>query len=140
MSLKEVSGHVLNVGDKVKMNIPVIADGAMDGVEYTASGKNYWRYMNEHPDEVYTVEGYDFENEQCPYILSGYMSSIGGNWSADELIHVPEPTSRFEIIKNMTVEEMAKELIPMVVELCEDGVPSEELILSWLSNAPGATL
>lgn len=44
MSLKEASGHVLNVGDKVKMNIPVIAEGEMDGVEYTASGKNYWRY------------------------------------------------------------------------------------------------
>ena len=27
MSLKEASGHVLNVGDKVKMNIPVIAEG-----------------------------------------------------------------------------------------------------------------
>lgn len=134
MSLKEVSGHVLNVGDKVKMNIPVIAEGEMDGVEYTASGKNYWRYMNEHPDEVYTVEGYDLNNEQCPYILSGYMSSVGGNWSADELIHVPEPASRFEVIKNMTLEEMAKGFIPMIMELCEDGVPSEETAMEWLRS------
>jgi len=132
--LKETSGHQLKVGDRVRMNIPVIAEGEMDGVEYTASGKDYWRYMKEHPDEVYTITRIDFDNEDCPYILSGYMESDGGNWSSDELILVPVPTSRFEVIKNMTLEEMAQDLIPMIAELCEDGIPCEDLVRQWLSS------
>ena len=132
MALKETSGHVLNVGDKVRMNIPVIGAGDLEGVEVTNTGKDYWRYMNEHPDEVYTITKYDLAYEDCPYRLSGYMSD--NTWASDELIHVPEPQNRFELLKNMTVEEMARELIPMVMELCEDGVPSEELVLDWLNS------
>ena len=59
MAIKEISGHILEIGDRVKMNIPKIGEGDMDGVEFTLSGENYWRYMNTHPDEVYTVEGFD---------------------------------------------------------------------------------
>lgn len=132
MAMKETSGHILNVGDKVRMNIPVIGAGDLDGIEVTTTGKDYWRYMNEHPDEVYTITKYDFAYEDCPYRLSGYMSD--NTWASDELIHVPEPQNRFELLKNMTVEEMARELIPMVMELCEDGVPSEELVLDWLNS------
>ena len=132
MAVKETSGHVLTVGDKVRMNIPVIGAGDLDGIEVTATGKDYWRYMNEHPDEVYTITKYDLDHEDCPYRLSGYMSD--NTWASDELIHVPEPQNRFEPLKNMTVEEMARELIPMVMELCEDGVPSEELVLDWLNS------
>lgn len=132
MALKETSGHVLNVGDKVRMNIPVIGAGDLEGVEVTNTGKDYWRYMNEHPDEVYTIVEYDYNYETCPYRLSGYMSD--NTWSSDDLIHVPEPQNRFELLKNMTIEEMARELIPMVMELCEDGVPSEELVLDWLNS------
>lgn len=132
MAMKETSGHVLNVGDKVRMNIPVIGADDLDGIEVTATGKDYWRYMNEHPDEVYTITKYDLDYEDCPYRLSGYMSD--NTWASDELIHVPEPQNRFELLKNMTVEEMARELIPMVMELCEDGVPSEELVLDWLNS------
>ena len=54
MPLHEISGHVLKVGDRVKMNIEAIGQGDLDGVEFTKSGKNYWLYMNQHPDEVYT--------------------------------------------------------------------------------------
>lgn len=136
MALIETVGHQLEVGDKVRMNISIIAEGEMDGVEFTASGKNYWRYMNEHPDEVYTVIAIDENNEDCPYVLSGYMESDGGNWSSDELFHVPEPANRFEVIKNMTVSEMAKGLIPMLIELCEEGVPSEETVQEWLLSNP----
>lgn len=132
MALKETSGHVLNVGDKVRMNIPVIGAGDLEGVEVTNTGKDYWRYMNEHPDEVYTIVEYDYNYEACPYRLSGYMSD--NTWSSDDLIHVPEPQNRFELLKNMTIEEMARELIPMVMELCEDGVPSEELVFGWLNS------
>ena len=106
MKMKEISGHVLNIGDKVKMNISAIGQGDLDGVEFTTTGKNYWRYMNQHPDEVYTVVDYDFSNEnETGYVLSGYMED--NNWYADELILVPEPETRFETIKNMTKDELA---------------------------------
>lgn len=133
MPLHEISGHVLKVGDRVKMNIEAIGQGDLDGVEFTKSGKNYCLYMNQHPDEVYTITKVDFNYEDCPYFLSGYMDT---NWAADELILVPTPTSRFEVIKNMTLQEMAKDLLPMVLDLCEDGVPTQELVSEWLSSAP----
>ena len=136
MPLHEISGHVLKVGDRVKMNIEAIGQGSPDGVEFTKSGKNYWRYMNQHPDEVYTITKVDFSYDDCPYFLSGYMDT---NWAADELILVPIPASRFEVIKNMTLQEMAKDLLPMVLDLCEDGVPTQELVSEWLSSAPDVT-
>mgnify|MGYP000129652444 CR=1 FL=1 len=136
MPLHEISGHVLKVGDRVKMNIEGIGQGSPDGVEFTKSGKNYWRYMNQHPDEVYTITKVDFSYDDCPYFLSGYMDT---NWAADELILVPIPASRFEVIKNMTLQEMAKDLLPMVLDLCEDGVPTQELVSEWLSSAPDVT-
>ena len=136
MPLHEISGHVLKVGDRVKMNIEGIGQGSPDGVEFTKSGKNYWRYMNQHPDEVYTITKVDFSYDDCPYFLSGYMDT---NWAADELILVPIPASRFEVIKNMTLQEMAKDLLPMVLDLCEDGVPTQELVYEWMSSAPDVT-
>lgn len=136
MPLHEISGHVLKVGDRVKMNIEAIGQGSLDGIEFTKSGKNYWRYMNQHPDEVYTITKVDFSYDVCPYFLSGYMDT---NWAADELILVPIPASRFEVIKNMTLQEMAKDLLPMVLDLCEDGVPTQELVSEWLSSAPDVT-
>ena len=136
MPLHEISGHVLKVGDRVKMNIEGIGQGSPDGGEFTKSGKNYWRYMNQHPDEVYTITKVDFSYDDCPYFLSGYMDT---NWAADELILVPIPASRFEVIKNMTLQEMAKDLLPMVLDLCEDGVPTQELVSEWLSSAPDVT-
>ena len=35
MAIKEISGHILEIGDRVKMNIPKIGEGDMDGVEFT---------------------------------------------------------------------------------------------------------
>ena len=133
--LAETSGHVLEIGDKVRMNIPVIAKGDMDGGEFTATGKNYWRYMNEHPNEVYTVTGLDCDTgDAVSYELSGEMT--GSNWYSEELVHVPEPASNFEVIKNMTIEEMAKDLMPMLLEIIEDGLPPEETVLQWLNKKP----
>lgn len=134
MPLKETSGQILNVGDRVKMNIKVIGEGDMDGVEYTTSGVNYWRYMNEHPDEVYTVEGLDLSRGEAQYVLSGAMG--GNTWYSDELILVPAPESIFEVIKNMTLEEMVKDLFPMVLGQCEEGFPSPELVKIWLNSKP----
>ena len=108
MAIKEISGHILEIGDRVKMNIPKIGEGDMDGVEFTLSGENYWRYMNTHPDEVYTVEGFDNSGAEPQYILSGRMG--GNTWYSDELLLQPAPQDRFEVIKNMTLEEMAKDL------------------------------
>lgn len=134
MALKETSGYLLKVGDRVKMNIKVIGDGDLDGVEITESGFDYWRYMNEHPNEVYTVEDIDFSSDDQQYILSGAMG--GNTWYSDELILVPMPESIFEVIKNMTLEEMSQKLFPMVLGQCEEGVPSPELIEEWLNSKP----
>lgn len=134
MALKPVSGHLLEIGDKVKMNIPVLAKGDLDGVDITTTGKNYWKYINEHPDEVYTVTGFNFDYEDCPYILSGYLAD--NTWAADELIHIPEAKDNFEVIKNMTIEEAPEILTKMILELCEDGMPSQNCIAEWLSAKP----
>ena len=132
MALIETSGHQLDIGDRVKMNIKVIGEGDMDGVAFTTNGKDYWRYMNEHPNEVYTVTDYDRELDQ--YILSGYMGD--NSWCADEQIHVPQPETVFEDIKNMTFEEMKERLFRMVLAQCEDGVPSPDAIAEWLQSKP----
>lgn len=95
---------------------------------------NYWRYMNEHPDEVYTVENLDLSSDDPQYILSGAMGN--NTWYSDELILVPMPESIFEVIKNMTLEEMSQNLFPMVLGQCEEGVPSPELVEQWLSSNP----
>lgn len=134
MALKETSGNLLKVGDRVRMNIKAIGEGDMDGVEFTSSGFNYWRYMNEHPDEIYTVEDVDDSKAEPQYILSGAMGK--NTWYSDELILVPAPESIFEIIKNMTLDEMAQKLFPMVLSQCEKGIPSPELVAIWLSSKP----
>lgn len=138
MALKETSGHTLKVGDRVKMNIPVIGEGDMEEVEFTSAGFNYWRYMNEHPDEVYTVEDIDLSIDDPQYILSGAMGN--NTWCSDELILMPAPESIFEVIKNMTLEEMSKDLFPMVLSQCEEGVPSPELVENWLNSKPGTNM
>lgn len=135
MIQKEISGQVLKKGDHVKMNIEVIGKGDLDGVEITNSGTNYWLYMQTHPDEVYTVEGFDFSvSDECIYVLSGAMS--GNTWAADELILVQEPQTVFEVIKNMTIEEMADELIPLIQRFCEDGIPTKDSMLEILKSDP----
>lgn len=120
------------------MNIKGIGDRDLDGVEITADGTNYWRYMNQHPEEVYTVEDFDFSYEETQYVLSGAMS--GNTWYADDLILVPEPSSIFEVIKNMTFDEMKEQLFAMVLGQCEDGVPSPELIETWLDSKPESSI
>ena len=136
--MKEIGGHLLNIGDSVKMNIKAIGEGDLDGVEFTSSGFNYWRYMNQHPDEVYTVVGVNLSEDEPQYELSGAMG--GNNWYSDELILVPAPASVFELIKNMTMEEMKANLFPMMMSLCEDGVPSPEEIERWLNSRPETEL
>lgn len=134
MAIKEVSGHQLEIGDRVKMNLKVIGEGDMDGVEFTKTGKNYWRYMNQHPDEVYTVTDFDFSKDDTQYVLSGFMED--NTWYADELILLPAPENNFEVIKNMTLEEMATELLPLLSGILEDGLPSPELMKEFLESKP----
>lgn len=74
MAIKETSGHILEIGDRVKINNPLLLQ--------------------------------------------------------------PAPQDRFEVIKNMTLEEMSKDLLPMILGLCEEGVPSAELVQEWLCGKP----
>lgn len=41
MAILPTTGHILKIGDKVKMNIKEIEKGDMDGVEFTKTGENY---------------------------------------------------------------------------------------------------
>lgn len=135
MGIQNTSGQLLKIGDKVRMNIEVIGQSDLDGVEIGDNDSvNYWRYMNQHPDEVYTITGLNLDYDTCPYELSGAMS--GNTWASDELILLPEPTSRFEVIKNMTLEEMRDNLLPMLQELCAYGVPSKQTMEQWLKHHP----
>lgn len=40
--------------------------------------------------------------------------------------------TRADRIRAMSDEQMAKDLINMIAELCEDGMPCEEYTLRWL--------
>lgn len=84
------NNHNLQVGDIVRMNIDVIGQSDLDGVEITNSGKNYWQYMLENPNETYKIIDTDvgrYNGEDCTcYVLDGYMN--GEIWYADELIKV----------------------------------------------------
>lgn len=133
--MPETTGHILEIGDHVKMNIEFIGNNELDGIEITKTGFNYWRYMCQHPDEVYTITGIDAttDEDEATYKLSGVMSE--NNWYSDELILMPTPKNRFEKIKNMTLQEMTQELIPMIIyDLCKDGIPEPEDIKKWLSE------
>lgn len=44
--------------------------------------------------------------------------------------------NRAELIANMTVNEMSTGLIPALLELCEDGLPSTETVQEWLLEEP----
>ena len=81
-----------------------------------------------------SIVDFDFAYESCPYVLSGYMSD--NSWESAHLILIPAPKSRFEIIKNMTLEEMSAQLIPLICELCEDGIPCTEAVQGWLESMP----
>lgn len=127
MGMVELTGHTLELGDRVRMNIEAIGKTDLDGVLFTSNGKDYWRYMNQHPDEVYTVTGFDFQTDEneVTYVLSGYMGD--NNWYSSDLILVPTPQDNFEMIKNMTRNEMAEYFSK------QSGKPIEEL-LAWLNR------
>ena len=49
-----------------------------------------------------------------------------------EVCHSAGPTTNADRIRSMSDEQMAKELIEMIMELCEDGVPCYGFALEWL--------
>lgn len=93
------------LGDRVKINIPVLEAGDRDGVEYTTTGKNYWEYILEHPDEVYTIIQLNFDYDETTYELSGYLGD--NDWYPDELILAEAPITNYDAIKHMTKHELA---------------------------------
>lgn len=127
---------ILEVGDRVKMDIDVIASGDMDGVEFTSSGTNYWAHMLNNPDGTYTVESVDFdftdEEGNPSYTLSDQMK--GNTWYRDELILLPAPKILFEKIKEMTLEEMSVQIVPIMQRVCKDGIPTPEEVRAFLSS------
>lgn len=133
MATKEVTGHILEIGDRVRMNIAAIGKGDLDGIEVTMSGVNYWRYMCTHPDEIYTVEEFDYSNDnETGYILSGAMA--GNNWYANELILVPEPKTRYEAIMAMSDRELAEFLVNRFGDPRDDML--KDKCMRWLDGPP----
>ncbi len=53
-----------------------------------------------------------------------------------KMIQLPELESNFETIKKMSLDEMADNLIPMLCDILEDGVPSSDLMKAWLEAKP----
>lgn len=45
-----------------------------------------------------------------------------------------KPKTNADRIRSMTDKEMSTDLIPLIMEVCEDGVPCEELFLDWLQS------
>lgn len=133
MAILPTTGHILKIGDKVKMNIKEIEKGDMDGVEFTKTGENYWRYICAHPDEVYTITDIDLNYDECPYILSGFLDN--NTWSSEELILVPDPADNFEVIKNMTREEMIEQLPDMLHKQFGLNLSKKD-IQEWINAKP----
>lgn len=44
--------------------------------------------------------------------------------------------NRAELITEMDEDQLARHLIPMVEELCQDGVPCPEYMKGWLAGKP----
>lgn len=110
MSLQKTTGNILEIGDKVKINLQYlewdVEENGGDGIEFTASGKNYLRYAREHPDEVYTVVDINPEYECCPYVLSGYMSD--NTWESNHQVCEEDPEVRAEAMQAYMEDEWEK--------------------------------
>lgn len=68
----------------------------------------------------------------CP--VKGCTAAYRGSRCAHlrELVGVDtDPKTKGDVIRSMSDEQMSKDLINMIMELCEDGVPCEEFALNW---------
>lgn len=139
MILSETRERILGIGSKVRMNIPRMekaveedGDGCFVNIQ---TGKDYLQYAKEHPDEVYCVVKHKFFAHTCWYVLSGEMS--GCQCGVEDIIPVIERKSRFESFKEMSLDEMASQMIPLIYyQLCSKGLPKEKEIQQWLGSCP----
>lgn len=84
----------------------------------------------------------------CPY-CGGRVISISIGWKCESCQgfidmrgqfheHKEEPfmppLTNADIIRRMSDEEMATELLPLFEELCEDGIPSTDYMRFWLKQ------
>lgn len=53
--------------------------------------------------------------------------------AVDKWEPIPKQTNA-DRIRSMNDIEMSMDLIPLIMEICEDGVPCEELFLIWLQS------
>lgn len=54
-------------------------------------------------------------------------------WDSTKKEYVKKQTIA-DKIRSMSDIEMSRELIPLIEEICEDGIPCEELFLQWLQS------
>lgn len=76
---------------------------------------------------------YGFHNgvfsEDCGRSVRKHYNPDYNNWTP---LQKPKVITNADRIRSMSDEEMAKELIEMIMELCEDGIPSYDFTLEWL--------
>jgi len=57
-------------------------------------------------------------------------------WNARQEICPDVQLNRAEIITGMSIDGLANNLFPMLAEICEDGIPSPEVMREWLEGSP----
>lgn len=76
----------------------------------------------------------DIEKE-CPW--GGTYHHHGESGEKIGICNAYKKETNADRIRAMSDEELAKNLIPMLIELCEDGVPCNELVREWLQQPAG---
>lgn len=63
---------------------------------------------------------------------SNARNDMSADWKIVSIFDENAITTRADKVRAMTDREMATELIDMIADLCEDGVPSPDYVLEWL--------
>lgn len=78
--------------------------------------------------------------EKCPFDLrckseeDAYFEEGSACDKFNKKLNPPPPPTNGDRIRAMSDEVMAKELLPLFEELCEDGVPGDDYMLWWLKQ------
>lgn len=117
-----------NVGDKVRINI--------DAVNVKDFNNITFRYINEHPIEIYTItEIIKNKDNSISYNLSRFSKKY--TWCSTELISITKAKNIYEQIVQSTYEELIK-LLPHVINLISNKLTldsSTKTIINFLESA-----
>lgn len=72
---------------------------------------------------------------ECPW--GGTYHHKGENGEEIGICNAYRQETNADRIQAMSDEKMAKDLIPLIMEVCEDGIPCDEYMLDWAPSASG---